>query len=73
MSEKLIIVNESSKSMLEIMPYVSEVLRMGKISRYKGRDQYCFVSAFENAGIIVHAYQNEKSDRLVICDCNQSS
>lgn len=60
---KIIIQNDTTLSDLEVIQYVSGVIRMGRISNH-GK-QYCYHSAFED-GISVTSYLNKKSDRFVL-------
>jgi len=65
MSEKLIIENRTNLTMQEVLHYVMEVIRRGKISETSEGKQYCFVSIFDN-NITIYASKNKKSDRLIV-------
>lgn len=60
---KLIIENRTNRSMLDILPYIEEVVRGGYISN--DNTQYCYASTWPD-GIAIVSGKNDKSDRLVI-------
>lgn len=64
--DKLIIENRAGIPWLDVLRYVSGVVRQGRISN-DGK-QYCYASTFQTpAGtIVVASYLNEHSDRLVV-------
>lgn len=61
---KLIIENRTNKEMKEILPYVLDVVKMGKISGSGDKKQYCYHTSYSS--IEVSAGLNKKSDRIVV-------
>ena len=70
--EKLIIENRTDLKMIEVMYYIEEVIKQGRISETHKGNQYCFATLFKKKeldknGVVVYADKNKKSDRLIIC------
>lgn len=67
MTEKLIIENQTDLPMIEILPCITEVIRMGRISN--NNTEYCYGTRFTTKlyGVItVFSHKNKKSDRLIV-------
>lgn len=62
---RLIIENRSRKSDAEALEYAARVVGGGRIS--DSGLSYCHVTTFRT-GVVVAAYRNKSSDRLVILD-----
>jgi hypothetical protein len=65
--EKLIIENRTNLKMIEVMYYIEEVIKQGRISENHKGKQYCYCTWFEKSDIVVYAQMNRKSDKLIIC------
>jgi len=61
---KTIIENRTDMSDLEVMWYVQEVMRDGRVSN-NGR-QYCGATTFNNGRYVVWTDLNKQSDRFVV-------
>jgi len=60
---KMVIDNRTDITDIEALRYVTEVVKVGRVSR--NGTQYSYIVAFNN-GITVSSYMNKKSDRFVI-------
>jgi len=67
MAKKIIIENHIDElSMEQLLDcYIVPIVRQGKVSKTGAGKQYSFVSVFKN-GVVVSAFKNKKSDRLVV-------
>ena len=64
MSERLIIQNDSSLSMVEA--YVRHVVDSGRVSETGKGKQYCFCMTW--LGVVAYSSKNRASDRILILD-----
>jgi hypothetical protein len=61
--EKIIIENRTELPMADVVDYVNQVIRLGRISNYE--TQYCYATTWKN-GIVVEADKNKCSDRFLV-------
>ena len=61
---KIIIENRTNKPMEEILPYVIDVIKKGRISKTAKGKQYCFGTRWKD-GVIIYSDLNKQSDRFI--------
>jgi len=62
---RIIIENRSNLTDVDAVEHAQAVMREGRISGAEGKEQYCYLTTFNN-DIHVSAFLNKSSDRLVV-------
>ena len=61
---KFIVENKSHLSDIEILPLISIVFEIGRVSA--NETAYCYVTAFEMKNIVIYATKNKASDKFSV-------